>query len=78
MQDGPPIPWFIADAVYQTVYGSSASQSLETLANRGGFGWREIAFYWTGKGVEGRGHSYATNENRSRARTMIREVWPNA
>jgi hypothetical protein len=43
MQDGPSIPWSLAEriyAVYADLYGRD--QSLERLAERGGFSWVEI------------------------------------
>ena len=43
MQDGPPINWDIALVIYRAyaaVFGNS--QSLERLAERGGFGWAEV------------------------------------
>lgn len=43
MQDGPPIPWSLAERIYEVyreMYGND--QSLERLAQRGGFGWCEI------------------------------------
>ena len=46
MQDGPPIPWRLAEeiyAVYHDVYGND--QTLERLAERGGFGWGEIPVF---------------------------------
>ncbi len=45
MQDGPPIPWGLAEEIYEVysdLFGSS--QSLERLAERGGLGWSEIPF----------------------------------
>lgn len=44
MHDGPPIPWPLAETVYQAyshLFGTS--QSLERIAERGGFGWAEVA-----------------------------------
>lgn len=43
MQDGPSIPWSMAQRIY-FVYADlfGEQQSLETLAKRGGFGWAEI------------------------------------
>lgn len=44
MLDGPAIPWWLAEIVYEgyvALYGDS--QSLERLAERGGFGWGEVA-----------------------------------
>ena len=44
MQDGPPIPWKLAEEIYQiysSLYGTD--QTLERLAERGGFGWEEVA-----------------------------------
>ena len=43
MQDGPNIPWWLAEIVYKAysrLFGNS--QSLERLAERGGFGWAEV------------------------------------
>lgn len=44
MQDGPPLPWHVAEEIYRVysdLYGSD--QSLERLAERGGFAWEEIS-----------------------------------
>lgn len=46
MQDGPAIPWSVAEKVYvlySGIYGTQ--QSLERLAERGGFGWAEIPLF---------------------------------
>lgn len=43
MQRGPAIPWSLAETIYtaySTLYGTR--QSLERLAERGGFSWREV------------------------------------
>lgn len=43
MQRGPAIPWSTAEVVYEAysaLYGTT--QSLEKLAARGGFSWREV------------------------------------
>jgi hypothetical protein len=43
MQRGPAIPWSLAAtiyAAYSKLYGTQ--QSLEKLAARGGFSWREV------------------------------------
>lgn len=43
MSGGPPIPWSTAEIIYRAysrLYGTS--QSLERLAERGGFGWSEV------------------------------------
>jgi len=79
MQDGPPIPWFIAEAIYTHLYRSTG-QTLERLAQRGGFGWAEVAYMWTGRvrSEDAPRHPYATNENRAAARADIRKVWPDA
>jgi hypothetical protein len=45
MQDGPPIPWFLAEAIYKHLY-RYGGQSLETLGKRGGFGWAEVKAMW--------------------------------
>ncbi len=41
MQDGPAIPWFLAEAIHRHLY--RFSQSVERIAERGGFGWCEVA-----------------------------------
>ena len=44
MQDGPPIDWATAEkvhAAYVTLYGPG--QSIERIAERGGFTWAEVA-----------------------------------
>ena len=43
MQHGPDIDWTTAEkiyAMYSALYGTQ--QSLERLAQRGGFGWKEV------------------------------------
>jgi hypothetical protein len=45
MQDGPDIDWATAEKIYEmysALYGNS--QTLERLAERGGFGWKEVAY----------------------------------
>ena len=45
MQDGPDIDWITAEKIYKIyseLYGTD--QSLERLAERGGFGWSEVTF----------------------------------
>ena len=47
MQRGPSIPWDLAEIIYEVysaMYGTS--QSLERLAERGGFGWAEVELLW--------------------------------
>lgn len=47
MQRGPSIPWKLAELLYvgySAQYGTQ--QSLERLAERGGFSWREIDYMW--------------------------------
>ncbi len=82
MQGGPPIPWFIAEAIYWTIYhGRPSTQTLERLGERGGFGWSEIEYMWTGRSSmnqPGRKHPYATQEMRDAAMARIRKVWPDA
>ena len=51
MQDGPPIPWYVAEAIYKHLH-PHGHQSLERVAQRGGYGWGEVAYMWT----HGRGH----------------------
>ena len=45
MQDGPDIDWATAEKIYKMyifLYGNS--QTLERLAERGGFGWAEVKY----------------------------------
>lgn len=44
MQDGPAIPWPLAQRIY-FVYADlfGTEQSMERLAERGGFAWAEVA-----------------------------------
>ena len=48
MQSGPDVPWSVAEVIYAAyaeVYPSSArQQSIERMAERGGFGWGEAAY----------------------------------
>ena len=47
MMDGPPIPWQLAEVIYSgysALYGTD--QSLDRIAERGGFGWGEIVLWW--------------------------------
>jgi hypothetical protein len=47
MQDGPPIPWSLARAIYAgyvALFG--CEQSLERIAERQGFGWSEVPFLY--------------------------------
>lgn len=47
MQDGSPIPWMLAEKIYAgyvAVFGGD--QSLQRIADRGGFGWGEVADMW--------------------------------
>lgn len=53
MERGPSIPWKLAEAIYAgyaAQYGTS--QSLDRLAERGGFGWPEVEIIY--KDVRGR------------------------
>lgn len=47
MLDGPSIPWSLAETIYAKYserYGDG--QSLERIAERGGFGWSEVPALW--------------------------------
>lgn len=47
MLNGPPIPWSLARVIYagySHLYGNQ--QTLERIAERGGFGWNEVAMMW--------------------------------
>lgn len=48
MMDGPPIPWELAEAIWQgyaALFGKG--QKLERVGERGGFGWGEVAAFWS-------------------------------
>lgn len=43
MQGGPSIDWATAEAIYEMyAYFYGRDQSLEVIADRGGFGWAEV------------------------------------
>ena len=42
MQRGPAIPWSVAEKIYALYSAMFTGQSLERLAERGGFGWAEV------------------------------------
>lgn len=65
MMDGPPIPWFLAGIIYEHLYRYSG-QTLERLAERGGFGWGEVKHLW-------RDNRHTTPERREIARRVARE-----
>ena len=47
MQNGPSIPWWLAEVIYagySAWYGTN--QSLERMAERHGFGWAEVEILW--------------------------------
>lgn len=47
MQDGPNIPWSLAETIYagySALYGTD--QSLDRIAERHGFGWAEVAYLY--------------------------------
>lgn len=46
MLDGPPIPWENAEVIYKDYsYLYSTRQTLERIAQRGGFSYGEIAYF---------------------------------
>jgi hypothetical protein len=48
MQHGPDIPWSIAEEIYDLyafLFGSD--QSMERMAERGGFSWGEVGLFYT-------------------------------
>jgi len=48
MMDGPPIPLELAEAIWQgyaALFGKG--QKLERVGERGGFGWGEVAAFWS-------------------------------
>lgn len=44
LDGGPPLPWAVAEALYTHMYDPlyGTRQSLERIAERGGFGYDEI------------------------------------
>lgn len=55
MQRGPSIPWSLAEVIYAgyaAMYGKS--QTLERLAERGGFSWREVDVLYNDRDQRGR------------------------
>lgn len=69
MQDGPPIPWFLAEIIYEHLY-RFRSQTLAELAGRGGFGWDEVSTLWCDKSA-----SWGTTPgHREAARTEVNYV----
>lgn len=66
MQDGPPIPWFLAEAIYEHVY-RFGGQTLERLAERGGFGWGEVKDLWVDRNRQWR----TTDAHRAAARQQV-------
>ena len=63
MQDGPPIPWYLAEAIWTHLYRHS--QPLDVIARRGGFTWSEVAYMW------GSPDWRTTREQRQRCREQI-------
>jgi hypothetical protein len=55
MQRGPSIPWSLAEAIYAgyaALYGES--QTLERLAERGGFSWPEVEIIYNDRNKRSR------------------------
>ena len=46
MLDGPDIPWSLAEEIYEKYHVLYHEQTLERLAERGGFGWEEVKHLW--------------------------------
>lgn len=47
MQDGPDITWGTAEKIYGLYQAlGHKTQSLERIAERGGFGWHEVYYMW--------------------------------
>jgi hypothetical protein len=44
MLDGPPITWAEAKEIYQMYSALFSGQSLERIAQRGGFGYSEVEY----------------------------------
>ncbi len=46
MQNGPSIPWPLAEVIYAGYAAMYTGQSLERIAERHGFGWAEVEVFW--------------------------------
>lgn len=71
MQGGPPIPWFVAEAIHKHLYRHS--QPLELMAQRGGFGWGEVEWMWSDRPPrsEPGPRSHTTSEQRAACNAQI-------
>lgn len=48
MQDGPAIPWALAEIIWKGYAECGGyDQPLERVGERGGFGWAEVAHFWS-------------------------------
>lgn len=45
MVDGPSIPWTLAEEIYKVYEFCFRGQSLECIAERGGFGYSELPHF---------------------------------
>ena len=71
MQNGPPIPWFVAQAIYTHLYRFSG-QTLDRLAERGGFSWAEVDYLWgKRKSRDGAGPHPTTDAQRAACRAEV-------
>lgn len=74
MLDGPPIPWKLARAIHAHLYRHD--QSLERMAERGGFGWREVAFMWgISRDHDGKRNWRTTDKHRAACIAEIAETF---
>ena len=51
MQDGPDIPWWLGELIWETLYAkvspaSARDQDARRIAERGGFSWEEVSIMW--------------------------------
>lgn len=71
MQDGPPIPWFLAAVIHEHLYRHS--QPLEQVARRGGFGWDEVGYMWGLRSDPGIPRHGTTQAQRDLCSRVVRE-----
>lgn len=75
MQDGPPIPWYVAEAIHRHLYRER--QPLERVAERGGFGWTEVAYMWDSRRRVSGPDWGTTDTQRAACRAEIKGAAPN-
>lgn len=74
MQDGPDIPWWMGEMIYDELYaktspGSAAHQNLAKIAERGGFGWDEVHYMW--RDLKKRKFKYTADELEAKLDSLV-------